>query len=571
MPKDFGAPPENANQQKVKQVKQKPETELQALQRKLRSTEKELKAAQNELGRLSKLYDAAFYSSAQLASISDLETGRFIDVNDAWITTRGFSRQEVIGKTADELRIWGVDEERRNAIIHDIRKTGRLKDYETKSVMRNGEVRDFILNAEIICLDGRDVLFFSGVDITDRKRIDKHQHRTQKLQAIGNLSGGIAHDFNNLLGIIQGNLELATDHTESNSAAQKHINTALQCTDRGANITRKLLNFSTNSRADAELTNTNTTIRAMHDLIARSATASISIKTNLKKDLWPIKVDPGELEDTLINLCLNSRDAMPDGGTLTLKTENTSISADNTRQHPDMLAGDYVAITIEDTGHGIDPNIKDQIFEPFFTTKTETDGSGLGLNMVFGFIQRSKGHIKVTSQPEQGCRFTLFIPRCHEAETELPADTPAQEQRAAPRGSEKILIVDDEQGLVDLACQKLESLGYTVFSAFSGECALEILTEFPEIDLMLTDIVMPGELNGFKLAVEGRAHKACLKIILTSGYSRADELLSSKMSDKIDDLVDDILPKPYSMQQLAFKVRDTLDEVKKDRYIHAAS
>ncbi len=571
MHEDIGTPPEKANLHKANKARQKPETELQQLQRKLRATERELEETKHELHRLSKLYDAAFYSSAQLASISDMQTGKFIDVNDAWVKTRGFRREEVIGKTADELRIWGADKERRDEIIRDIQKNGRLRDYETQSEMRNGEVRDFILNAEVISLEGRDVLFFSGVDITDRKRADKNQQRTQKLQAIGNLSGGIAHDFNNLLGIVQGNLEMVIEHIDDERSILTHVEKALHCTERGAKITRKLLNFSTKTSSEIEHVNTNTMIRDLKDLIARSATASISFETDLQKDLWPVKIDPSELEDALINLCLNSRDAMPDGGTLTLKTENKSISAGYTRLHPEVKAGDYVAITVKDTGQGIDRHVKEHIFEPFFTTKAEGDGSGLGLSMVFGFVQRSKGHIKVSSLPGKGCSFTLFIPRSIDAAVELPVSLENKKQKALPRGSEKILIVDDEPGLVDLASKKLESLGYTVYSAYNGECAMEILTEFPEVDLLITDIVMPGDINGFKLAVEGRSHKACLKILLTSGYSRIEELLSPKMAADIDDLADNILAKPYSMRKLAFTVRETLDETKKDRYIQAAS
>ncbi|WP_159104321.1 ATP-binding protein [Sneathiella glossodoripedis] len=561
---------QSANQQ-VGPASDTQDTELQDALNKLAEKEAELEEAKGELARLSKLYDAAFYSSAQLASISDLETGRFIDVNDAWITTRGFRRDEAIGKTADELNIWGDDTSAREKILTEIQKTGSLRDYATQSVMRNGEVRDFLLNAEIIHLDGRDMLFFSGFDVTERKRYNQEQQSAQKLQAIGQLSGGIAHDFNNLLGIIQGNLELASEQLDVNNSLQKHLKTAIHCTERGAKITRKLLNFSANKNSDTKQVNSNQMIRELKVLIAKSATASVQFETHLTPKIWPVKVDPGELEDALINLCLNSKDAMPDGGRLSIWTENTSIGASYARLQPDIVAGDYVAITVEDTGHGLSNEVKEHMFEPFYTTKKDSGGSGLGLSMVFGFIKRVKGHIKVKSRPGEGCSFTLFIPRDYETPL-TPAGAEKSDSKAPlPTGNEKILIVDDEKELAEIARCRLENLGYTVFTAYSGECALEILNEFPQIELMITDIIMPGELNGFKLAAAGRLQKASLKVLLTSGYSRADEMLTKQTAKEIDDIADDILPKPYSIDTLAIKVRETLDEIKKDRYIQAAA
>lgn len=559
------------NKQKVTNHRSKPENDVQRLQRQLNAKEAELKIAHRKLERLEKLYDAAFYSSAQLASISDLKTGKFIDVNDAWVMTRGFRREEVIGKTADDLKIWGDDQENREKILADIEENGRLRDYETKSVMRNGEIRDFILNAEILCLDGRNVLFFSGVDITDRKRIFDNQHRTQKLEAIGHLSGGIAHDFNNLLGIIQGNIELVAEQIEADSPLQNLLNSAVRSTERGEKITKKMLGFSSNNRTDIEYVNANEKILGITDLVATSATAAISVTTELTDAPWPLKVDAGDLEDTLINLCLNAQDAMPDGGELTLRTENTAISAGYARLHPEITAGDYVAITVKDTGQGIDRKTKEHMFEPFFTTKKDGHGSGLGLSMVFGFVKRSKGHIKVSSLPGKGCYFTVFLPRTYEIfKTQNEGET-LPSASALPGGNETLLLVDDEQGLVNIARSKLESLGYIVFTAFDGQSALQIIREFPEIDLLLTDIVMPGETNGFRLAVEARALKASMKILLTSGHSRTDELLSPTNAEKIDDLADNILSKPYSIKKLAITVRETLDSQKKDRYIQAAS
>nr|WP_240969575.1 ATP-binding protein [Sneathiella limimaris] len=532
--------------------------EIERLKSELQKTQEELNHYQKKLETIEKLYDAAFYSSAQLASISDLETGRFLDVNDAWVHTRGISRDEAIGKTADELNIWGEDPTYRQKIISDIEKTGRLRDYETQSIVRDGSKRDFILNAEVLEVDGKNLLFFSGVDITERKQINKNQQHSQKLEAIGQLSGGIAHDFNNLLGIIQGNLELMQERVDKNDPLQGLLASAIHGAHRGAKITRKLLSFSSKQASGREVINANDVISSMKDLIAKSVTSAIQLETLLDEDLWPVDVDPGDLEDAIINLSLNAHDAMPDGGHLSIMTENVSLDETYTRFHETVEPGDYVAIRIRDTGCGLPEDVRDRIFEPFFTTKEKGRGTGLGLSMIFGFIQRSNGHISVDSKPGEGCLFSLYLPRVNQSP--LRAHQRGETSAIMPKGSETILVVDDEPSLVNLARQKLENLGYTVYTAFDGSSALFSLEDFPEIEIMFSDVVMPGELNGFQLAIKALELRPDLKIQLTSGYSKMDELLGNIHDSRIEDLKNNILPKPYSGSMLAQAIRSTADK-----------
>lgn len=516
----------------------------------------ELAVCKQELENTNELFGAAFYSNSQLASISDMETGEFVDVNDMWVETRGISRLEAIGKTADELNIWG-GEPNRQKIIDDINRQGRLRNYETTSAMRSGEIRDFILNAEVITVDGRVLLFFSGMDITDRKKHQQDLQRAQKMEAVGQLSGGIAHDFNNLLAIILGNLELIQEATTDKPALQKMVDSALRGAERGVNITNKLLGFSGRRTSGKEVTQVNSVIASMKELIAKSVTASISVETQFSQNACLVDVDPSDLEDAIINLSLNAHDAMPDGGVLTIKTYNTFFDEHSVSLNPLARVGEHLAIEISDTGCGLPENIKDRIFEPFFTTKDHGKGTGLGLSMVFGFVERSNGHIKVESAPQSGTAFTLYLPKSKQ-EKESKMNSPL-EKMELPRGSEKILIVDDEISLVDIAKVKLEDLGYTVSTAENGPQALSLLKREADIELLFSDVVMPGDMNGYQLSATAKNINPSLKILLTSGYTKVDESQSAKTDQDIQLLKKQLLAKPYSQDQLAYAIRKALD------------
>ncbi|MBE7637028.1 response regulator [Sneathiella sp. P13V-1] len=533
------------------------EAEVANLKMRLAVAEQQLDQFDKDFAYTQELATAAFYSNAQLASVSELDSGRFLDVNETWVKTRGYTREEAIGRTADELNIWGGPE-LREKLINDISKHGRLRNYETQSVMRSGEVRDFILNAEVLHINGQRLLFFSGMDITENKKIDKNLQRTQKMEAVGQLTGGIAHDFNNLLAIIQGNLELLEEQLPNKyENLHRLLQSALHGTKRGVNITKKLLSFSSRHAGGNIVINPNLLINETSDLISKSITASVDLKLDLAEDLKSANLDPGEFEDALINLSINAHDAMPDGGCLSIRSENVILGDDYCAFHPNLTPGDYIAVTVEDTGDGMQEDIRDRIFEPFFTTKSSGKGTGLGLSMVFGFVKRSDGHLEVESAPGSGTKFILYFPV---AETECKVKVESTSvKKTSPSGSEKILLVDDEVHLLDIANDKLSNLGYQTFTAANAIKALEILSENPDIDLVFTDIVMPGELNGFQLAEKIRHHYPQAKILLTSGYTRSQELLTKDQETALADLMTEMLNKPYTLSQLAEKVRTQLD------------
>ena len=287
---------------------------------------------------------------------------------------------------------------------------------------------------------------------------------SQKMEEIGQLTGGVAHDFNNMLGVIMGNLDLLRDRVGNDSKALKFVDAAYRGVERGASITKKLLSFSREEPQTQTLTNVNQFISGMKEMIAKSLTPQIRVETNLADDIWPVNIDPGELEDMLLNLSLNARDAMPDGGVLVIETGNKTLDEVYTEANPGSAIGDHTMICVSDTGCGMSKEMIQHIFEPFFTTKSIHRGTGLGLSMVYGFVQRSHGHIKVYSEPGSGTTFRIYLPRADVHSGTLERPHPRDEE-ALPRGEETVLVVDDEKDLIDVAVSYLNSLGYKTLTA----------------------------------------------------------------------------------------------------------
>jgi len=366
------------------------------------------------------------------------------------------------------------------------------------------------------------------------------------------LTGGIAHDFNNLLGIITGNLELLEKTVAGNEVGVRRVATALKSARRGADLTRRLLAFSrqdTGGQGKAR-TDVNEAISGMLEMLQRSLTRRIDIQTILAPEVWATEINRSEFEDCLLNLALNARDAMPDSGNLLIKTVNAAIGPEYSRIDPNLVPGSYVAVSVSDTGTGIDKGVIERIFEPFFTTKDRGKGTGLGLAMVYGFAKRSGGHIRVYSEPGVGSTFRLYLPKASEQETRV---APAGDERdgALLTGSETILVLDDESQLAGIAGEFLADLGYTPILCTDAEEAWSFLQTRPDIALLFTDVVMPRGLDGF--ALERRVAEAGLgcKVLLTSGFTGYAHRADGK---------DNVLMKPYGKADLALRVRQILDE-----------
>lgn len=395
-------------------------------------------------------------------------------------------------------------------------------------------------------------------DISKLAELENRLSHSQRLEAVGQLTGGIAHDFNNILGIVLGNLEIIQSLPPGDSRITDRIDVARRSIERGAEITRKLLGFSRKDAHEMQLVDINGSVNNLLDLITKSLTVSIGIKTYLANDLWTVEIDPGDFEDAILNLALNAHDAMPDGGTLTIETANKVLDEEYVRHNPNAAVGSFVLVTISDTGTGMTDEIKSKIFEPFFTSKEVGKGTGLGLSMVYGFVERSGGFITIDTAIDKGTAFQLYIPRA--IENEISVDEPEVTPDNLPRGHEKILIVDDEEGLRDIAAFYLGELGYKTFIAEDGPSALKTLKQERDIDLLFSDVVMPNFVSGYALARKAHEGFPQLKILLTSGYDK--KLDKTEISDApfLMSLHKTQLKKPYAISELAIAIRKALDE-----------
>jgi len=365
------------------------------------------------------------------------------------------------------------------------------------------------------------------------------------MDAVGQLTGGIAHDFNNILAIILGNLEILKLQMTADDKAAELLRPIQKAAERAVVLTQKLLAFSGNYPVTATVTDINKLVADMEDLIGRSMTPEVKIEYKFAEDLWKTEINSGDLEDALVNLVLNARDAMPGGGTLTLETHNRFLDDDYCAQNPGVEAGEYVELVVSDTGAGISLQDQQRIFEPLFTTKDK--GTGLGLAMVYGFANRSGGHVDFSSETGIGCTFRIYLPRAHAPDQ--PQQAIDAETEALPRGRQTLLVVDDEKELRELARTQLESLGYRVLVAGDGREALTVLAEEPCIDLLISDVVMPGGMNGYELAEQVTEIRPGIKVLMVSGYEQKTKRQNSQIQSTAN-----MLTKPYPLVELAKRV-----------------
>ena len=392
---------------------------------------------------------------------------------------------------------------------------------------------------------------------TEESRLRSEQQllQSQKMEAIGNLTGGMAHDFNNLLGIIIGNLDFARPLLSHNGEAKELVHEAIDAALRGADLTKRLLAFARRQPLQPRLLQPNDIVADTVRLLRRTLGADLEVSLDLGRDVPLVTVDPAQLQAGLVNLATNARDAMPNGGRITITTCRQWLDADFAASHPEVSPGEYAVIEFNDTGRGMSAEVLLHVFEPFFTTKERGRGTGLGLSMVFGFVKQSGGHIGVHSEPGRGTTFRLYLPVA--ATAAAPIDDRAQAVEVAPSGGsgETVLAVDDDAELRRILVRQLGELGYDVRSASSAEAAVAIL-ERERIDLLLTDVVMPGGANGVELARQVRLRWPRTKIVLTSGFP--DVGTNGSLDPEIQEMR--LLGKPYRPRELAAILREALDD-----------
>jgi len=509
--------------------------------------------ADDTLRRSEELVRSFIEGSPDAVSTKDLD-GRFTMMNQKCAELMGAPAEELLGKSADEIF------PDRLQLIADVREqdsnvigSGKAHDFEYEMPAKDGQ-RTYVASKFPVC-DGEGNIIAIGTtsrDVTDRRQIESQLRQAQKMEAVGQLTGGIAHDFNNLLGVVVGNLELALGKSAAPDEQAGHIEKAIAAAERGARLTQSLLAFSRKQALRPSAIEAESLIDGMHDLLHRSLGEMVQVEAVCAPNLWLTEADPIQLENAILNLAINARDAMPDGGILTIEARNVSLDGQTAGQQQ-IEPGDYVMMAVSDNGVGIAPELLDRIFEPFYTTKDVGQGSGLGLSMVFGFARQSGGCVTCDSEAGKGTTFKLYLPRSNR-------EAPVQSQAANTTRTETsstgqvILVVEDDSHLLQLFKKMLESLGYKVLEAPTAQDALRIIADRKDIEVMLTDVVLPGGMSGPRLAEETRRLRPDLPTVFMSGYTE-DRI---NQHGHLDETVR-LLHKPFRKSDLAHALNEAMN------------
>jgi len=491
----------------------------------------------------------AFHASPEPTTIATASEGRYMDVNESFLRVTGYGREEVIGRTSLELKFWERPEDRAT-LLERLNKDASVRDLEITFRTKSGEQRTALDSAELVDIAGEKCILGIFKDITEQRSLEKQLRQAQKMEAIGQLSGGIAHDFNNLLSVIIGYAELLEEHLPQGDPLHKNCEQITKAGRSAASLTGQLLAFSRQQVLELKVLDLNAVVRHVEKMLRRVIGEHIDLQTALTPTLGWVKADQGQLEQVIINLAVNARDAMPNGGKLTIETANIDLDQDYVRKHPLQPPGPYVLLAVSDTGVGMEAETQARIFEPFFTTKEMGKGTGLGLATVYGVVKQSGGFIWVYSEVGHGTTFKIYLPRTTEA---VGTDRPVSSVQLL-RGTETVLLVEDEEALREFTATVLTQNGYTVLASERPDKAIDIAGQHHgPIHLLLTDVIMPG-MNGQALAGSLVAIRPQIRVVYMSGYSGFTHpgLLDSNII---------LLPKPFTREALLHKVREGLAPV----------
>lgn len=485
---------------------------------------------------------------------ADLQAGE-IWWSEALLETYGYDRQAFrTNMNAWETWIHPEDQDRAIAGLKAVIESSDSNwNSEYRMVCADGRVLDVVDRGFVLRDDAGEPIRVIGstTNVTDLRVLERKLRQSQKMEAIGQLTGGIAHDFNNLLTIIVGNAELLADVFAKDPKARELAETTMLAAERGASLTNRLLSFARLQPLSPKRLHPRELLTGIDGLIRRTITEDIEITNSTTPDAWPIEVDPGQLENALLNLVINARDAMPDGGRLNIEASNVTLLEEDLRHDENMQAGRYVMIAVSDTGHGMPQHILERAFEPFFTTKEVGKGSGLGLSMIWGFMRQSNGHARIDSEPDMGTTVRLYFPAASTPETAERTQAPGA---LVAGGSERILVVEDDDMVRAHVAAQLADLGYAVDEAATGAAALDVMERTGPIDLLFTDVVMPGGMNGRQLADAARLRQPGLKVLFTSGYTDDAIVHHGRLDPGVT-----LLAKPYRRAELVAKIRRALD------------
>jgi two-component system, cell cycle sensor histidine kinase and response regulator CckA len=499
------------------------------------------------------LFRKAFDASPVSLGLCTVAEGRFIEVNQRFVHLLGFTRDEVIGRTDLDLGIW-PDAGTRDRIFQALAERQTVTDFECRVRTKSGELRDVLISLERVepCHDS--CLLFLTHDISDRVKAEHQRRHADKMEAVGNLAAGFAHDFNNILTIVQGHTSLLLSAGQFDRQANRSLQQVSYAAERAAALTRQLLTFSRRQVMRPRPLDLNKLIQAVSDRLQGLLGDGIRLQLDLASELPPIHADMGMMEQILLNLAMNAREAMPQGGAFTLRSTTVAMDPEAAHERSEARTGLFVCVTASDNGCGMDAATLNRIFEPFFTTKDVGKGPGLGLATLYGIVKQHNGWTEVASQPGQGTTFRIFLPAQERAGL-VAERSPAG--AAAPL-KKRVLVVEDEPPLRALVQSILERNGYCVTDAANGVEAIRVWEEHRgEFDLLLTDMVMPQGISGRELAARLKAQKPALKVIYSSGYT--PDLLGPGIEGLCEGV--NYLQKPYRPQILAQTVRACLDSV----------
>jgi PAS domain S-box-containing protein len=500
-------------------------------------------------------YQQLFDNSPEAMFVYDLESLDFLAVNDAFVNCYGWSRDEFLRMTVKDIcKVSEVP-----ALLKYLSEAASVfkKVGVWNHTKKGGDRIEVEITSHPINWNGRRARVAFARDVTEKKRLDQQLRQAQKMEAVGRLAGGIAHDFNNLLGVIIGYSEILQDGLSQNEPLSRKAAAIKRAGLRAASLTRQLLAFSRKQVLDLSVLNLNTVVTDTLKMLQRLISEDIETSVVLAPELGSIKADQGQIEQVIMNLALNARDAMPGGGKLTIATVNADVDGLHSRHHSAVLPGSYVLLTVSDTGYGMSAETQSHIFEPFFTTKEMGKGTGLGLATVYGVVKQSGGYIWVDSESERGTTFEIYLPRVCEA---APMPNAVKGTQKTARGSETVLVVEDAQPLRELASELLKDNGYAVLEAANGADAIQLVERHQGlIDLLLTDVIMPG-MGGRQLAERLMPRLPKMKVLYMSGYTDDAIVHHGILEPGIA-----LIQKPFTAETLTRRVREVLQAEEKGK------
>jgi PAS domain S-box-containing protein len=490
-----------------------------------------------------------FETSLDLILVVD-RRGNVIRVSPSSTAILGYEPAEMTGRSAADFLHPDDLENTRNEMR--LARRGRLtRNFECRYLHRDGRIVPLMWTG--VWSEPEQQHFFIGRDMTERIQLEQQLRQAQKMEAVGQLTGGVAHDFNNILTVITSTIEILADAVADDPQLVAIARSIEEAADRGAQLTQRMLAFARKQPLQARTLDLNVIVERMAPMLRRTLGEHITIITELADHLWHALADPSQVEDTVLNLAVNARDAMPMGGRLVIETANVHLDEQYAAHHPEVAPGDYVALIVTDSGSGMSPDVVERAFEPFFTTKDVGRGTGLGLSMVYGFAKQSRGHTKIYSEIGHGSSVKLYLPKVAVA-VAPSADAISDPNEAHEGGRETVLVVEDDAAVRIAAVGILQNLGYRVLEAEDGNAAFAILQGSEPVDLLFTDLIMPNGVSGQDLLRKARERRPDIKALFTSGYS---EHLFKGRGDVEGGVP--LLSKPYRRQNLAAAVRRILD------------